>query len=182
MIEQFYLYHSQHPNKYYQSRSVWTWELWLWRGSSHSPNSWTEASPSDGLISYSDYLYRSNVYKSEYMCKEDLALNNLQWLICHKTQPTKIDQMFINQNIYIQGKLSNFFISTQTQVVDWLILILICLGLFYALKLGNCVHCTFIFVDFVQLFLKDFWFLLIFGFCCLLLCFFFCCFCFFGLF
>ena len=23
----------------------------------------------------------------EYMCKEDLALNNLQWLICHKTKP-----------------------------------------------------------------------------------------------
>ena len=22
--------------------------------------------------------------------KEDLALNNLQWLICHKTQPTQI--------------------------------------------------------------------------------------------
>ena len=24
------------------------------------------------------------------MYKEDLALNNLQWLICHKTQPNKI--------------------------------------------------------------------------------------------
>ena len=23
------------------------------------------------------------------MYKEDLALNNLQWLICHKTKPTK---------------------------------------------------------------------------------------------
>ena len=29
-----------------------------------------------------------------YMCKVDLALNNLQWLIYHKTQP--------NQTIYIQ--------------------------------------------------------------------------------
>ena len=29
-----------------------------------------------------------------YMYKEDSALNNLQWLICHKTQP--------NQIIYIQ--------------------------------------------------------------------------------
>ena len=28
------------------------------------------------------------------MYKEDLALNNLQWLICHKTQP--------NQILYIQ--------------------------------------------------------------------------------
>ena len=25
-----------------------------------------------------------------YMYKEDLALNNLQWLICHKTQPNHI--------------------------------------------------------------------------------------------
>ena len=25
-----------------------------------------------------------------YMFKEDLALNNLQWLICHKTQPNQI--------------------------------------------------------------------------------------------
>ena len=28
-----------------------------------------------------------------YMYKKDLALNNLQWLICHKTK--------LNQNIYI---------------------------------------------------------------------------------
>ena len=26
------------------------------------------------------------------MYKEDLALNNLQWLICHKTQPIKVFQ------------------------------------------------------------------------------------------
>ena len=25
-----------------------------------------------------------------YMYKEELALNNLQWLICHKTQPNQI--------------------------------------------------------------------------------------------
>ena len=25
-----------------------------------------------------------------YMYEEDLALNNLQWLICHKTQPNQI--------------------------------------------------------------------------------------------
>ena len=24
-----------------------------------------------------------------YMYKEDLALNNLQWLICHKTEPNQ---------------------------------------------------------------------------------------------
>ena len=27
---------------------------------------------------------------SIYMYKKDLALNNLQWLICHKTQPNQI--------------------------------------------------------------------------------------------
>ena len=26
-----------------------------------------------------------------HMYKEDLALNNLQWLICHKTQPNQIN-------------------------------------------------------------------------------------------
>ena len=35
-----------------------------------------------------------NSIYSIYMYKEDLALNNLQWLICHKTQP--------NQILYIQ--------------------------------------------------------------------------------
>ena len=33
-----------------------------------------------------------------YMYKEDLALNNLQWLICHKTQPNQIICIF---NIYV---------------------------------------------------------------------------------
>ena len=35
-----------------------------------------------------------------YMHKEDLALNNLQWLICHKSQP--------NQTIFYK-KVSLFF-------------------------------------------------------------------------
>ena len=30
------------------------------------------------------------IYDLKYMYKEDLALNNLQWLICHKTQPNQI--------------------------------------------------------------------------------------------
>ena len=29
------------------------------------------------------------------MYKEDLALNNLQWLICHKTQPNFIHLIYI---------------------------------------------------------------------------------------
>ena len=35
------------------------------------------------------------------MYKEDLALNNLQWLICHKTKPTKsyIFNIFVEREI-----------------------------------------------------------------------------------
>ena len=29
-----------------------------------------------------------------YMYKEELALNNLEWLICHKTQPNQIIYIF----------------------------------------------------------------------------------------
>ena len=32
---------------------------------------------------------KSYIFKI-YMFKEDLALNNLQWLICRKTQPNQI--------------------------------------------------------------------------------------------
>ena len=35
------------------------------------------------------YVYKSYKY-SMYMYKEDLALNNLQWLICYKTKPNQI--------------------------------------------------------------------------------------------
>ena len=38
---------------------------------------------SSGLFKKS-YMHLQITYK---MYKEDLALNNLQWLICHKTQP-----------------------------------------------------------------------------------------------
>ena len=30
-----------------------------------------------------------------YMYKEDLALNNLQWLICHKMQPNQIIYIYV---------------------------------------------------------------------------------------
>ena len=33
-----------------------------------------------------------------YLYKKDLALNNLQWLICHKTQPNQTQP---NQILYI---------------------------------------------------------------------------------
>ena len=39
--------------------------------------------------SFKDVIYKLCIYKS-YVYKEDLALNNLQWLICHKTQPNQI--------------------------------------------------------------------------------------------
>ena len=33
-------------------------------------------------------IYKSYIYLTD-MYKQDLALNNLQWLICHKTQPNQ---------------------------------------------------------------------------------------------
>ena len=33
---------------------------------------------------------KANLIHLIYMYKEDLASNNLQWLICHKTQPNQI--------------------------------------------------------------------------------------------
>ena len=41
---------------------------------------------SSGL--FKNVFYKLCVYKL-YMYKEDLALNNLQWLICHKTKPNQ---------------------------------------------------------------------------------------------
>ena len=35
-------------------------------------------------------LTKPNHISLIYMYKKDLALNNLQWLICHKTQPIQI--------------------------------------------------------------------------------------------
>ena len=34
------------------------------------------------------------------MYKEDLALNNLQWLICHKTQPNQTNPLLCLMIVY----------------------------------------------------------------------------------
>ena len=36
------------------------------------------------------YIFLLSYIFNIYIYKEDLALNNLQWLICHKIQPTQI--------------------------------------------------------------------------------------------
>ena len=44
------------------------------------------------VINFSTYCRITIFYSLSYlvyMFKEDLALNNLQWLICHKTKPNK---------------------------------------------------------------------------------------------
>ena len=43
-----------------------------------------------GLFEKVIYKMCSQIIYLIYMYKEDLALNNLQWLICHKTQPNQI--------------------------------------------------------------------------------------------
>ena len=40
-------------------------------------------------IFYYENVFTNHLY-STYICKEDLALNNLQGLICHKTQLNRI--------------------------------------------------------------------------------------------
>ena len=74
-------------------------------------SSTARTSPSDCLVSYPGHSlggsYPSakvqSVYSTApadwaniyliYMYKEDLALNNLQWLICHETQPNQQSQV-----------------------------------------------------------------------------------------
>ena len=34
-----------------------------------------------------------------YMYKQDLALNNLQWLICHETQPNQTKPQYSNKTV-----------------------------------------------------------------------------------
>ena len=41
------------------------------------------------------------------MYKEDLALNNLQWLICHKTKPKLRDKFLSQIDIYIKNDFSS---------------------------------------------------------------------------
>ena len=63
-----------------------------------------------------------------YMYKQDLALNNLQWLICHKTQPnqTKPNHLF---NIYIYKEdltLNNlqWLICHKTQPINQIVCVM----------------------------------------------------------
>ena len=35
------------------------------------------------------------------MYKPDLALNNLQWLICHKTKPKNLQEKLENKEIFV---------------------------------------------------------------------------------
>ena len=46
-------------------------------------------------VTYKLFVYTSHIW---YICKQNLALNNLQWLICHKIQPNQIQYI---QYIYI---------------------------------------------------------------------------------
>ena len=67
------------------------------------------------------------------MYKEDLALNNLQRLICHKTKPNQID---------VGGEKEVHAFSQRL--------------LFYALRLGIHVHCMFRFSFGMLSYLKSF--------------------------
>ena len=85
----------------YHSRPEWTGERWQFRSTPHSPklqHYWNLT------VSFFSVIYRTLIegvlpfsreavgvfYSPSWpgnMYKKDLALNNLQWLICHKTNP-----------------------------------------------------------------------------------------------
>ena len=54
-------------------------------------------------VSFKNVIYKISVYKS-YIYKEDLALNNQQCLICHKTQSNKTN----TTSVYIRGAFNKF--------------------------------------------------------------------------
>ena len=49
-------------------------------------------------------MFRNQIFNI-YICKKDLALNNLQWLICHKTKPnqTKVKEPCLPCDLFIAG-------------------------------------------------------------------------------
>ena len=48
------------------------------------------------------------------MYKEDLALNNLQWLICHKTKPTNQRSMMMMMMMELQGRKVEYVTERET--------------------------------------------------------------------
>ena len=52
-----------------------------------------------------------------YKYKEDLALNNLQWLICHKTKPNlklQVEQAAIGIGLHINARKTEYMCYNQT--------------------------------------------------------------------
>ena len=72
-----------------------------------------------------------------YMYKEDLVLNNLQWLICHQTQPTcsnkseKVSLMYFG-TIFKRGM--NFYISYIYLIQTYFIVLFLYTNNFYNYK------------------------------------------------
>ena len=55
------------------------------------------------------------------MYKEDLALNNLQWLICHKTQPNHIYLIYMYKEDLALNNLQWLIChKTKPNTVKWL--------------------------------------------------------------
>ena len=65
-------------------------------------------------------MFTIHVY-SIYMNKQDLALNNLQWLIWHKTQPSENDLI---ENLFFSFKLSRFSLPPSRSFFFFFLLLL----------------------------------------------------------
>ena len=44
----------------------------------------------------------TNHIHSIYIYEQDLALNNLQWLKCHKTRPNQRNQSYLSEVLYVK--------------------------------------------------------------------------------
>ena len=48
-----------------------------------------------------------NLFNDPRMYKKDLALNNLQWLICYKTKPNQTKPSHISTDVWLHYQNSN---------------------------------------------------------------------------
>ena len=84
--------------------------------------------PNNCMKKMSKGLFKNVIYKTcldiiylIYMYKNDLVLNNLQWLICHKTKPNHINlqaKLKLMSVVSVPRTMTRNFLS-QNQFVSW---------------------------------------------------------------
>ena len=87
-------------------------------------------------------MFTNHIY-SMNMHKEDLALNNLQWLICHKTKLNKLTVLII---LYHDMKWNDFATAVQRHITHSFTTISICTVAILILRNHYCMtfFCSYI--------------------------------------